>query len=408
MLYDIRCYILLVLGILSRLHVAGCTNQICDSNEASANVETTDNFWQYPPDQNTYQCAWCSKNASQTPPFCLCDPGSFLVDNVCTACPSDHFCRGAYEFPSKCPMNSKDGRVSPSTVMDDCVCNAGYFRSDNTEAITLALAQNIILLEHAMTLWCVSCPIGFVCSTTPILGNYSQAVAKIEKCHDMSTTSQAGSSSTSQCICKAGSYAHSSIQNVSTMNTTRCTACDKNYYCHGQSFAKRACPKNTFSIAKATSIDSCICLPPFMVLPAMGVDFSNNCVLQNMVAYTDTSIVQTMQQNQYDIFGVEATVLHDTYAELPATQCLSIETGAFHVECECGFRLVAWYRIDIQNTRSFRQQNATLYCHMAIYFVHTLTWFMGFVYAPIGVVWHEFIKTDKFVLHCRINQNVYP
>ena len=215
--------------------------------------------------------------------------------------------------------------------MDDCVCNAGFFRTDNTGALALALAQDIVALEHASTLWCVSCPIGFLCSLTLPAANESHAVAHVDKCTEMTTTLQPGSSDPSQCVCTPGAYAHRES------NSTTCVACEKDFYCAGGAAVKLACPTHTVSTSKAVSMRNCICLPPFIILPTTGVTFANDCVLQTMAAYTDNSLVQTMQHNHYDIFTVQATMLHDTYATLPSTPCLSIVTGEKKCHsCVCG------------------------------------------------------------------------
>ena len=207
--------------------------------------------------------------------------------------------------------------------MDDCVCIDGYFRADDRETLDVAIAQNPMLFQDTRRLWCVPCPIGFYCKTL--------SMPLVYKCPAMTSTLSFGAKQLSQCQCVTGTYAESLEPQRTLTNTTLvCVACMKDHYCKGGSFAAIPCPYRTISSVGATSIDSCVCLPPLIMLPTQGADFSYDCVERSMVTHADSSGGLAMQS--YNIFAVDARELYETYATLSSNVCLSIETG-FIQEC---------------------------------------------------------------------------
>jgi len=254
-----------------------------------------------------------------------CPAGSYFEDELCLSCPSRHFCKGGGEPPSMCPANSFDFHATDSTKLDDCACDAGYFRTDNTVALALALAQNGLTLRDSRVLWCVQCPIGHFCNTMP---DSTSPRTHVEKCPAMSTTLTAGASVADECLCMPGSYAEHA-------NSSSCVECMKKHFCLGQSIPPTVCPQKTVSNRGATSVAGCICLPPLVMLPTASPLFLYDCVVQSATAFTDVGVTQDLQTQQYDIFGMEAGNLYETYAVAPSTQCTLIETGVNSDPSDC-------------------------------------------------------------------------
>ena len=211
--------------------------------------------------------------------------------------------------------------------MDDCVGEAGFFRTDNAPALALALAQNIVQLQDSLKLLCVLCPIGYICpgvSTRPT--NQTLMATLVQKCPEMATTLAPGARSIEQCVCAPGAYALADPHHNSSI-VSLCRPCRRHFYCRGYAFEPLACPLNTVSNSRATSIAGCICFPPYVMLPTSSQDFLYNCVLQSMAGYNDMDVTRTMQQEQYNIISMEASLFQRAYASLPSTRCLSIATG---------------------------------------------------------------------------------
>ena len=60
---------------------------------------------------------------------CICDAGTYLsIDDECTTCPAQHFCMD--NALNSCPLNSNS--LSGSGSAAECVCEAGYKRTDDT------------------------------------------------------------------------------------------------------------------------------------------------------------------------------------------------------------------------------------------------------------------------------------
>ena len=244
-----------------------------------------------------------------------CNSGQHDVGGVCTACPARHFCRGDDAPAAPCPANSFDFRAGESRSLDDCACDAGYFRTDNAEVLALALAQNGVTLQDSRRLWCIKCPVGYHCHT---LRGSAGPQTQVQRCPALATTQSVGSLSPTDCVCTPGSYANSS---------SSCAACTKNHYCTGGSVPPIVCPLKTVSGTRATSVAGCTCLPPLVMLPTDGRLLSYDCVVQSAAASTDAGITQGLQAQQYDIFGLEAGMLFDTFAVPLAGGCTMIHTG---------------------------------------------------------------------------------
>jgi len=249
-----------------------------------------------------------------------CSSGQYNVAGVCTTCPARHYCRGDHAPATPCPANSFDFRAGTSSTLDDCACDAGYFRTDNTETLALALAQNGVSLQDSRRLWCVLCPVGHLCHT---LQDSAGPRTRVQKCPALATTQTMGSSVSADCVCRPGSYVNSS---------SSCVACTNNHYCTGGSVAPSVCPRQTVSSRGATSLAGCTCLPPLVMLPTISPLFLYDCVVQSAAAFTDAGITRGLQTQQYNIFGIEASGLFDTYAVPSASVCMMIETG---VSCSC-------------------------------------------------------------------------
>jgi hypothetical protein len=266
-------------------------------------------------------CDTCVPNASLVPPFCLCYAGSFSgPDMQCMPCTENHVCTGAFHSPMRCPASTRVVRVGEGRSMNDCVCTDGYFRADDRPTLDIAIAQNPILSGNVRQLWCVPCPIGFYCKTVSTL--------QVHQCPAMTSTVSFGATQVSQCQCVAGTFARSSELEPPFANASLvCVPCNKNHYCMGGRFPRKACPYRTISSVGATSIDACICLPPLIMLPTQSVDFSYDCVERSMMVHTDSSDGFGAEMQAYNMFTVDARELYKTYATTSQTVCLSIETG---------------------------------------------------------------------------------
>jgi len=304
-------------------------------------------FWQEPGEAE--RCNLCVRNASLGPPYCVCYPGSFLTTDMrCEPCFENHVCTGAHAPPLQCPAATVAPRAGQGRSTDDCVCVDGYFRADNREVLAVAIAQNIVQLGDSARIWCVLCPIGFYCHTPqPWRATGLPAHTLVRKCPALASTRALGARQLSQCECVAGAHApvpasthhrgntthmasNSSNSSTITPGSTSapvCSACSRDHYCGGGAQGEVPCPHQTISRMGATSIASCFCLPPRVMLPTQSPDFMYDCVVKSMVAYLDSSAAGAM--HAYNIFTVEARELYTTYATMSPTQCLAIETGIY-------------------------------------------------------------------------------
>ena len=258
--------------------------------------------------------------ASATDQLPSCRPGAFIQNEQCATCPSHHYCKGGRETPSLCPSNSFDYYTGNTTNIDDCACDAGFFRTDDADTIAIALSQHGLSLQDSRMLWCVLCPVGYLCDA-PRRRASSQTL--VTKCPALGTTRAPGASLLSDCTCMPGSYNDS----IRTNLTFPCVTCLENHYCVGQNIRPSSCAPKTISSAGATSSAGCICLPPLVMLPTFNADFRYDCVVQSAAAFTDSGMTVGMQHESYDMFGMEANVLYSTYAAAPAAPCVLIETG---------------------------------------------------------------------------------
>lgn len=249
-----------------------------------------------------------------------CHPGTYAHNGECALCPSLHYCKGAHAVPSSCPRNSFDFYPGNATNIDDCACNAGFFRTDNAGMLATAIAQGGVDVQDSRVLWCVLCPVGYLCSA-PTNGVSSQT--EVTECPALATTRLPGSFLLSDCICRAGSYNRTNSTNA----MSSCATCVRNSYCLGQDTPPSACPPKTISSAGATSPAGCICLPPLVKLPTFNADFRHDCVVQSAAAFADSGTALDLHDGEYDIFGIQADALFNTYGMAPAAPCVSIETG---------------------------------------------------------------------------------
>jgi len=255
-----------------------------------------------------------------------CVPGSYVNNQACSPCPANHFCRGAQTAPVLCPPNAFDSRPTNSSNIDDCACKAGFFRTDNADLLALSLAQNGVTLQESRKIWCVLCPVGYLCNPP---SNSSSSKTRVDTCPALSTTRVAGSSVASDCICRAGAYLIANGTNISTgQSLALCAACTKNHYCTGQAMPPSPCPRETVSSSAASSLAGCACLPPLVMLPTHSADFLYDCVVQSSAAFADSGVLVGMQQEKYDLFGMEATELYNMHAVAPLVPCIQIETGS--------------------------------------------------------------------------------
>ena len=244
-----------------------------------------------------------------------CGSGQYNVAGECTMCPARHYCRGDGAPAAQCPANSFDFHAGTSSTLDDCACDAGYFRTDNTETLALALAQNGVSLHDSRRLWCVLCPVGYLCHT---LQDGTGPRTRVQECPALATTQGVGSFASADCVCRPGSYANSS---------SSCIVCSKNHYCTGGTVPPSACPRQTVSSRGATSLAGCTCLPPLVMLPTVSPLFLFDCVQQSAAAFTDAGITHGLQTQQYNIFGIEASGLFANYAVASGSVCMMIQTG---------------------------------------------------------------------------------
>ena len=328
--HNVNLMLFYIIGVLNCMFCVQGFREIC--NPTVSTITPSSILWQQLPVSQRHsnddrRCDLCSKNQSLAPPFCLCDAGTFIQNNRCLVCPTRHFCRGAHTEPSACPPNSHDRSTTHRASMDDCVCEAGFFRTDNTPALALALAQNIVQLQDSRKLWCVLCPIGYICpGVLTQRTNRSSMEILVQKCPEMATALAPGARSDEQCVCTPGAYIPADSHRNSSILPI-CQPCSRQFYCRGYDFEPRACPLHTVSSSRAKSIAGCICLPPYVMLPTSSHDFLNNCVLQSMSGYNDMDVTRTIQTQHYNIISMEASLFQSAQSSLPSTSCLSIETG---------------------------------------------------------------------------------
>ena len=292
---------------------------------------TSDDFW-----TQSSECDFCSKNTSQSPPDCMCDPGFVLDGNTCAPCPVDFFCSGGFSMASQCPINTFDrGIVAARTSISSCECNPGFFRADDVNTLKIALAQNILSsLEHSNRLWCILCPMGYWCNPRDGMTDLSQNQphTDVQKCASLSSTRFPGAHSPNQCVCVNGAYTVQNLETSDNMTTPDlCVSCLSNHYCTTHTTVPTACPRKTVSNRGSTSVTDCVCLPPMTMIPATVEDVAYDCVMTtNSLSHMDaSSYVDTLQ---YDMYTIQADMLYSLYDTAENTKCVSIHNGEFALD----------------------------------------------------------------------------
>jgi hypothetical protein len=167
---------------------------------------------------------------------CKCDPGYtgqlITATAVCTACGMGRYKEVSGESScTACVINSDS--LSGSTSVSDCRCDPGYFGTLNYPA-----AQ------------CSACPHGFY-KTSP-------GTALCNACPSYSNTTYRSSTDVSNCLCNVG-Y-------TGTLNTVgdHCAACLPNTYKDSAGTAPCSdCAPHSSSNASSTSVSNCLCNPGF-------------------------------------------------------------------------------------------------------------------------------------------------
>ena len=173
---------------------------------------------------------------------CLCNAGYHPNAGACVACLDGYVKAAAGNTPcvacaagsyssntfscSSCQDHSTTDDVA-STSIADCKCVAGFQET----------ADDVDL--------CESCSVGFYCP-----GQDNR-----EQCHDHST-SEAGSSAASACVCNAGYWPSS---------TANCANCPVGSFCFGD--AKYACPAPGSSLPNSHNEAACTCNPGYEGVP---------------------------------------------------------------------------------------------------------------------------------------------
>ena len=178
----------------------------------------------------------CADGAFNQNQLCICTAGSYcseigaascLDSHACPTCVAGSFC--ANNLRVTCPTGSDSEAASTSAA--DCVCVAGYYRSEVGV--------------------CTVCPIGSYCS------NEQQSTCSS---HDPQlTTSATGAASVAECVCTAGAFRLGL--------TDLCKPCPRHFFCPAASAAAlpnvEACAAGAFTFAPGMALasDCQVCAP---------------------------------------------------------------------------------------------------------------------------------------------------
>ena len=169
------------------------------------------------------ECSECLHGTFEYNNTCqLCPPGysSISGNTTCFACASDQYTVQGVGYCTDCPVNSS---AVPAKGLDNCVCNAGYFRS------------------FGVVDFCSPCDPGFF------------SYANETSCRICIETAYCPGSGPS-IPCPFGTYSNV----TGLLSVDQCAICPANYFC--QSIADlEACPENTHSNTGSTSALECWC-----------------------------------------------------------------------------------------------------------------------------------------------------
>jgi hypothetical protein len=172
-----------------------------------------------------------------------CIPGTYKTEignSHCTLCPIGKF-QDAYGQVMCDVCHDNAFSLEGSTNIDQCICNAGYH--------PIADACELCLNGY------VKATVGNFACTACEAGKYSTNSLNCVSCPPDSTTVSIASTDISNCLCMPG-YEQDNV----TLYT--CKTCSPNFYCLGQN-QTIACHANSTSVAGSTSSSACICNPGF-------------------------------------------------------------------------------------------------------------------------------------------------
>ena len=187
---------------------------------------------------------WCASNEIHTCPHgmqsavnkgaltdCSCLDGTYNVNGMCVVCPFDSYCHGGRRYACSDFDPNLILEATGSVAREQCVCDYGFFRLDNTDK-------------------CKACPKNFYCPRESEL-----ALPNVVACNYAAHTLDERSYQSSQCICDAGFLLSESG------NSMACTPCADGERCQHGFVVEFMC-----HVMQRTPNDEhtkCVCLPSY-------------------------------------------------------------------------------------------------------------------------------------------------
>ena len=168
-----------------------------------------------------------------------CEPGKFEMNDVCVSCEAGKYNdKSAQTHCSNCPPNSTS--AAESLGIAECICEAGFIKNR-------LLCEACNAGTYASDGTCHECPANSYYPTRP--PPYFLNLCEI--CPGNST-SEAGSYTVSQCICKPGFIRFDD----------KCQPCSAGSYCPDE-VTQIPCPYFSSSYSMASTVEQCICNPGY-------------------------------------------------------------------------------------------------------------------------------------------------
>ena len=171
---------------------------------------------------------------TMTAKWTKCGAGTYLVNNVCTACAAGTYSTGGVNSCTACPA----GKYTSSTGQSSCsTCAAGTYNSGTGNTT------------------CSSCPVGYYCTggdhkAACVAGKYSTGGAS--SC----STCTAGyycPGASNRVACAAGKY----NSNTGSSAASACTNCSAGYYSAAGASSCTGCPAGKYSTAGSSTCSTC-------------------------------------------------------------------------------------------------------------------------------------------------------
>lgn len=231
-------------------------------------------------------CPLNSVSSSSNAMTCLCNSGYFANTPSsphlgCSACSAGSYINSNLQCEI-CPDHSTSEELSVS--ISSCICNAGHFFNST---------KNL----------CETCPVNSHCSNNVII-----------PCNEnRNTRGLNGRSVESDCVCIAGYYGAS------------CEECEDDYWCDNS--VAYACPLNSFSVSKATSIDDCFCDVNFKKVDNVCQQCSNDEICRASKFDIETTVITSLENVENTVSIVSSKVSQNVSSTLRFTKSeINIDT----------------------------------------------------------------------------------